>query len=156
MVGPKGLLRLTAAQSRLDEMTPGTHFRSVIQEEDIDPGNTNRVIFCSGKLFYELKQKRTEFDRKDVALIRLEELCPFPHRLIQEEVQKYPKVNQWIWVQEEPQNAGAYSYIEPRLRSSTGIQLKYVGRPPLGAPAVGIAAVHRKQLEDLFQGCFAE
>lgn len=91
---------------------------------------------------------------KDVAIIRLEELCPFPALAIQQLVAKYKGAKEFIWCQEEQQNGGAWTFVEPRFRQVAGVNLRYSGRPPLAAPAVGVPAWHKIEAAKLLQDVF--
>lgn len=125
-MGPKVILRHPLATSNLSEMETGTHFKPIIDDSVEAP---QRVLFLSGKLYYELfaeRQKRKLEDK--VALVRVEELCPFPASDIQKLVEKYEQVSEVFWIQEEPQNQGAWTYIEPRLRQLLGSK---VSRPSM-------------------------
>ncbi|HEY5218256.1 MAG TPA: 2-oxoglutarate dehydrogenase E1 component [Gemmatimonadaceae bacterium] len=143
---PKSLLRLAAAVSHLDALTSGG-FQSVID----DPATSShrqdvrRLVFCAGKLYYDLLEARAKGgDESGVALVRVEELAPWPHEAIAAVVDAHPNVEDVVWAQEEPRNMGAWSYVSPRLRASTGTQLpvRYVGRPERASPAEGYPSAH--------------
>ena len=147
VAGPKGLLRLPEAVSALHDMAPGTYFRSVLSDPNAaSPNSVTQGILCTGKHYYALDQYRREKLIKNTAIIRLESLCPFPAKSVYEEVSKYPSVKRnWVWSQEEPENMGAWSYLAPRFERQVGIKPRYVGRPPLSAPAVGVKKWHAEQ-----------
>ncbi|XP_068132227.1 2-oxoadipate dehydrogenase complex component E1 isoform X2 [Hyperolius riggenbachi] len=157
VASPKMLLRYPAAVSSFEEMAPGKSFRPVLGESAKDPKSVSTVIFCSGKHYYALaKQKEalSELGNK-YAIIRIEELCPFPLEALQQEMSKYPNAKDFIWSQEEPQNMGAWTFIAPRCEKQLGCKLRLVSRPPLPAPAVGIGTLHQQQQEDIIRSTFA-
>lgn len=146
LMQPKSLLRLPEAASKLTDLTSGA-FRPVID----DPVASNsresvtRLVFCTGKIYYDLATKRAPH----VALVRVEELYPWPGNQVAEIVDLYPEIEEVVWAQEEPKNQGAWSYVSPRLRVSTGNALltRYVGRPDRASPAEGYAEAHKKEQE---------
>uniref|UniRef100_H2Q1M0 2-oxoadipate dehydrogenase complex component E1 n=1 Tax=Pan troglodytes TaxID=9598 RepID=H2Q1M0_PANTR len=157
VASPKMLLRLPAAVSTLQEMAPGTTFNPVIGDSSVDPKKVKTLVFCSGKHFYSLVKQRESLGAKthDFAIIRVEELCPFPLDSLQQEMSKYKHVKDHIWSQEEPQNMGPWSFVSPRFEKQLACKLRLVGRPPLPVPAVGIGTVHLHQHEDILAKTFA-
>jgi probable 2-oxoglutarate dehydrogenase E1 component DHKTD1 len=147
LVTPKTLLRSPEATSSLIDMGPQTTFMPVIGDHVKADGNIQRVIFVSGKHYYTLDKKRKALDAKDVALVRLEGLSPFPTLSLQQEVAKYRNAKIFVWSQEEHQNMGAWNYVRPRFENLIGRRLKYAGRGPLATPAVGIGQMHQKEAE---------
>ncbi|KAJ9601546.1 hypothetical protein L9F63_000289 [Diploptera punctata] len=147
MVAPKTLLRLPEATSKLQDMAPQTAFAPVLGDKLKEPDKVQRVIFVTGKHYYALDKQRKLNNAKDVAIIRLEGLSPFPTLNIQQEVAKYKNAKLFIWSQEEHQNMGAWTFMKPRFENLIGRKLKYVGRGPLATPAVGIGQIHQKQSE---------
>ncbi|RRQ20547.1 2-oxoglutarate dehydrogenase E1 component [Thiohalobacter thiocyanaticus] len=144
---PKSLLRHRLAVSRLEDLTAG-NFHAVIPEVDeLDPGAVNRVILCSGKVYYELLEKRREVGLDDVAIIRLERLYPFPETILRQTLEQYPNVETYIWCQEEPRNQGAWYSTQHHLYAALPCDspLEYVGRPFSAAPAVGYNWLHVQQ-----------
>lgn len=173
VMSPKSLLRHPRCKSPLAEFndregTPGfekrgTRFRRVINDERLrgekEPG-VRRVVMCSGKVYYELEEERERLKADDVALVRVEQICPFPFDLVQKEVQRYENA-EVVWTQEEPMNMGAYSYVAPRLATvlqHTGRggyeDVKYVGRPPSASPATGFASIHTREQKELLTKSF--
>ena len=148
VVGPKGLLRLPEAVSSLQDMAPGTYFRTVLPDTNaVSPESVTKGILCTGKHYYLLDQYRRDKGIKNTVIIRVESLCPFPAKAVYEEVRKYPSVNRnWVWSQEEPENMGAWSHLAPRFERQVGIRPRYAGRPPLSAPAVGVKKWHTEQV----------
>uniref|UniRef100_A0A8D0C110 2-oxoadipate dehydrogenase complex component E1 n=1 Tax=Salvator merianae TaxID=96440 RepID=A0A8D0C110_SALMN len=157
VAAPKTLLRLPAAVSSLQEMAPGTTFKPVIGDSAMDPENVSRVVLCSGKHYYALIKHRDMLEEKkqSTAIIRLEELCPFPLEALQQEIKKFPKAKEFFWSQEEPQNMGPWVFVSPRFEKQLACKLRLVSRPVLPAPAVGIGTLHQKQHEDILTKTFA-
>ncbi|KAL7635748.1 UNVERIFIED_CONTAM: hypothetical protein RMT77_013565 [Armadillidium vulgare] len=154
VIGPKSILRLPAAFSSLEDMKPGTHFLPVIGDSEVKPEEVRKIVFLSGKHYYFLKTEREKLGFKDTALVRLESLCPFPTREINEVLKKYPKAKTFIWSQEEHRNMGAWSFVAPRFRNLCGTQLKYAGRSELGVTAVGISSLHKQEIEEIIKQTF--
>ncbi|CAG8435886.1 6888_t:CDS:10 [Diversispora eburnea] len=158
VVAPKILLRSSVAVSNFEEMTPRTTFLPVLGDFSIsDYLKVEKVIFVSGKIYYDLVKAKQDKNINDkFAIIRVEELCPFPKQDIEIELKKYNNVNEFIWCQEEPQNNGAYTFMEPRLNQllSPGKKLKYVGRPPSAAPAVGVSKWHHQEIKNILNDIF--
>ncbi|XP_053834052.1 2-oxoadipate dehydrogenase complex component E1 isoform X1 [Vidua macroura] len=156
VASPKVLLRLPAAVSSFEEMAPGTTFKPVIGDSSVDPKSVTQVVLCSGKHYYALVKQRETLAEKQhsTAILRLEELCPFPLEALQQELSKYSHAKVFKWSQEEPQNMGPWSFVSPRFEKQLGLKLRLVSRPPLPAPAVGIGTLHNKQQEDVLTHTF--
>ncbi|NCP62757.1 MAG: 2-oxoglutarate dehydrogenase E1 component [Alphaproteobacteria bacterium] len=155
---PKSLLRHKKAVSKLSDFEGKTHFRAVLPEADttIKEKEVTRVILCSGKVYYDLLETREANDLKSVAILRLEQLYPFPHQLIVTELRKYAEKADVVWCQEESENMGAWTFIDRRLEAAMGeAKLKkanrplYVGRPPSASTATGFAKTHLREQEIL-------
>lgn len=149
---PKSLLRHKLAVSALDEISSGTNFSPIIGEVDstISPGQVKRVIFCTGKVYYDLLEKRIEKNIKDTAIIRFEQLYPLQAEAIAEIMKKYSSAKEWIWCQEEPKNMGAWSFISSYLMEAakaSGLDgnVNYVGREAAASPATGYLYLHNAQ-----------
>ena len=146
LMQPKSLLRLPEAASKLSDLTSGS-FRPVIDDPVASQKReaVTRLVFCTGKIYYDIIAKRAPF----LAVVRIEELYPWPGNQIAQIVDLYPAIEEVVWVQEEPKNQGAWSYAAPRLRMSTGNALltRYVGRPDRSSPAEGYAEAHKKEQE---------
>ncbi|XP_063972436.1 probable 2-oxoglutarate dehydrogenase E1 component DHKTD1 homolog, mitochondrial isoform X2 [Diachasmimorpha longicaudata] len=145
VVAPKILLRHASATSSLDEMGPKTGFKNVIGDNVPHPSNVQKVILVSGKHFYALEEQRALQNANNVAIIRVESLCPFPLLDLNQELQKYPHAETFIWSQEEPQNMGAWSFVKPRFENLCGRRLRYCGREASPTPAVGVAQQHQRE-----------
>jgi 2-oxoglutarate dehydrogenase E1 component len=147
---PKSLLRHKLAVSRLDEMSGDSRFRTVIGEIDkIAPGpEVKRVVICSGKVFYDLLGERRDRGINDVAIIRLEQLYPFPEKTLAFALKPYTKAQHVVWCQEEPENNGGWSFVDRRIeRVLTALKHKarrpeYVGRVAAASPATGLSKIH--------------
>ncbi|MEM0895347.1 MAG: 2-oxoglutarate dehydrogenase E1 component [Verrucomicrobiota bacterium] len=155
---PKSLLRNEACVSHEADFTGDTHFHEIIDDDQLvmTPDRVTRLIFCSGKVYYDLLKYRNENKLKNAAIIRIEQLYPFNGKLFEEIVSRYERANKkWVWCQEEPLNQGAWSYIWPRLeRYTTHMQVRYAGRERSASTATGAKAIHlaeqRKLVEDAF------
>ncbi|VFP87742.1 2-oxoglutarate dehydrogenase E1 component [Candidatus Erwinia haradaeae] len=151
IMSPKSLLRHPQAISSLDDLATGA-FHSVIDEVDpIAYQSVRRVIFCTGKVYYDLLNKRRQNNQNDISIIRIEKLYPFPYQEIENILRRYNDVHDFIWCQEEPHNQGAWHVIQHPLREvlTSGSLLRYSGRPPSASPAVGHASMHHQQQKDL-------
>ncbi|XP_073209400.1 2-oxoglutarate dehydrogenase-like, mitochondrial isoform X2 [Lepidochelys kempii] len=156
---PKSLLRHPEAKSSFDEMVSGTSFRRVIPEDGSaahTPNEVKRVIFCTGKVYYDLIRERKNQDlEKQVAITRLEQISPFPFDLVKEELEKYPGAD-LVWCQEEHKNIGYYDYVKPRFRTIVNHTrpIWYVGREPAAAPATGNKNAHLVSLRRFLDTVF--
>jgi 2-oxoglutarate dehydrogenase E1 component len=140
---PKSLLRHPRATSPATELSEGG-FRKVIADDTVNPDDVQRVVLCTGKVYYDLLAAREQAGSGDVALVRTELLYPFPASDIREALERYGAAD-IVWTQEEPRNMGAWSYIEPHLRELTGRDPAYVGRPLRASPAEGHAEAHEAE-----------
>ena len=155
---PKSMLRSKDAASPIIELTQGS-FQPVIGETDpLDNGRVRRIIACSGKIYYELLAARREKGIADMAIIRIEQLYPFPHRDFAAQVSAYPNASEMVWCQEEPGNQGAWHriqhYLLRNLRKS--MHLDYALRPSSAAPAAGYLAVHQEQQKAVIEAAFRD
>jgi 2-oxoglutarate dehydrogenase E1 component len=153
VMSPKSLLRHPLAVSSLEELASG-EFHNVIGEVDeIKPSDVKRVVFCSGKVYYDLLEQRRKNEQTDVAIIRIEQLYPFPEEELAKVLEKYQHVKQFVWCQEEPQNQGAWYCSQHHFRAviPEGTYLEYAGRKASAAPAVGYMSIHVKQQQALFK-----
>jgi 2-oxoglutarate dehydrogenase E1 component len=151
---PKSLLRLDAAASPIAEFTEG-RFQEVIADPTIDPANVERVVLCSGKVYYDLLAYRDKNPAPSVALVRLEQFYPWPEEQLRAELKKFTKAKEFVWCQEEPHNNGGWFFVDPRLRMM-GIEAKYVGRDPGASPATGSAMIHRFEQNQLVEAAFTK
>ena len=148
---PKSLLRHPDASSSLDELAHG-EFQALFDEVDsLEPGRVRRLVFCSGRVYYDLLRERRARDIGDIAIIRLEQLYPWPDLELFKVLERYPKVDDIVWAQDEPSNQGAWHYAAYPIRMVTGITLRYAGRPESSSPATGYASLHKQQLEEILR-----
>lgn len=166
VAGPKALLRLAAASSSLSELEPGSKFKPVLEDPLIkDKSRVQRVVFLSGKLYYDLvKERQARSLDDDVALIRIEELSPFPFHHLEESLLPLRSAEEFMWVQEEPRNQGAWNHVKERIGTVLSIigvaqgerALEYRGRNESAVPAPGIgklyAAQQKKVVDSVFEG----
>jgi len=157
---PKSLLRHKDATSSLEELSDGEFQRVIGEVEPINAKKVTRVIFCSGKVYYELIAARHERKIGHVAIARLEQFYPFPQDSFQEELAKYPKATEVVWCQEEPRNQGAWYWIASRQHLSRSLSdkqhLLLVSRPASASPAVGYQSKHNAQQKALIDSAFGE
>ena len=156
---PKSLLRNKDATSPLAEFTKGS-FQTVIPEQnaDIVADKVRRIIACSGKVYYDLVKKREERKAGDVAIVRVEQLYPFPHKAFAAEIKRYPNATDVVWCQDEPQNQGAWFFVQHYIHENMqdGQKLGYAGRAASASPAVGYAHLHQEQQKALLDQAFAK
>jgi 2-oxoglutarate dehydrogenase E1 component len=155
---PKSLLRAKDAGSPLSEFTRGS-FQTVIPEnKELKGDKVKRVVVCSGKVYYDLVKKREEKGADDVALLRVEQLYPFPHKAFSAELKKYPNATEVVWCQDEPQNQGAWFFVQHYLHENMadGQRLAYSGRAASASPAVGYSHLHQEQQKALVEGAFGK
>ena len=158
---PKSLLRAKDAASPLSEFTRGC-FQTVIPEskEEINKkvDKVKRVVACSGKVYYDLVKKREEKSIDDVAILRVEQLYPFPHKAFAAELRKYPNAAELVWCQDEPQNQGAWFFVQHYILENMqdGQKLGYSGRAASASPAVGYSHLHQEQQKALVEGAFGK
>jgi 2-oxoglutarate dehydrogenase E1 component len=156
---PKSLLRNKDAGSPLSELVKGS-FHTVIgdTEAKLDPKKVKRVLACSGKVYYDLVNARKERNTTDIAIIRVEQLYPFPHKALATELAKFPNFSELVWVQDEPQNQGAWFQIQHNILEnlSDGQKLAYSGRPASASPAVGYYDKHYAQQKALIDAAFSK
>lgn len=158
LMSPKSLLRHPQAVSKFADMAEGTTFQEILDDEHLEssPDRVTRLIFCSGKVYYDLLDFRRENKIKNAAIIRVEQLYPLHHDLIRNIVAKYPRAQKkWIWCQEEPRNMGAFYYIRSRLEDISNHTLRYAGRERGSSPAVGSKAIHTAEQDKLVQAAFS-
>ncbi|MEY3944162.1 MAG: hypothetical protein RL697_175, partial [Pseudomonadota bacterium] len=155
---PKSLLRNKDATSPVSEFTKGS-FQTVIPENKaLKADKVKRVIACSGKVYYDLVKQREAKGADDVAIIRVEQLYPFPHKAFAAEIKKYPNATEVVWCQDEPQNQGAWFFIQHNIHENmlTGQKLGYAGRAASASPAVGYSHLHQDQQKALLDAAFGK
>ena len=158
VMSPKSLLRHPKVHSTLDELENGA-FQRIIPDAQ-QPGNgapVDRILLCSGKIYYELEARREELKRSNVAILRVEQLYPLPDKVVMDALAPYDKETLVIWVQEEPENMGAWRYLRARFAESLfGHPFNYVGRPASASPATGSANSHKQEQEQIICEAFGE
>ena len=158
---PKSLLRNKDATSPVTDFTKGS-FQTVLVEQSEEvtkkADKVKRVICCSGKVYYDLSKKRDEKGADDVAIIRVEQLYPFPHKAFAAEIRRYPNASDIVWCQDEPQNQGAWFFIQHQIHENMleGQKLGYAGRMASASPAVGYAHLHQDQQKALVDAAFGK
>ncbi len=155
---PKSLLRNKDATSPVSEFTKGS-FQTVIPENKaLKADKVKRVIACSGKVYYDLVKQREAKGADDVAIIRVEQLYPFPHKAFAAEIKKYPNATEVVWCQDEPQNQGAWFFIQHNIHENmlAGQKLGYAGRAASASPAVGYSHLHQDQQKALLDAAFGK
>uniref|UniRef100_A0A8C7LGZ2 2-oxoglutarate dehydrogenase complex component E1 n=1 Tax=Oncorhynchus kisutch TaxID=8019 RepID=A0A8C7LGZ2_ONCKI len=159
VITPKSLLRHPEAKSSFDDMLPGTHFQRLIPDSGPvceNPEAVKRIVFCTGKVYYELTRERNNRGNDDtVAIVRIEQLSPFPFDQVKVETDRYPNAD-LVWCQEEHKNQGYYDYVKPRLRTTVDRTrpVWYAGRGPAAAPATGNKAAHLVELQRFLDTAF--
>jgi 2-oxoglutarate dehydrogenase E1 component len=149
LMTPKSLLRLKAAASPLDDLISG-RFHEVIDDTQADPARVRRVVLCSGKLYYELLEQRSQEEGGAVALVRVEQFYPFPEEPLKKALARYRKAKEYVWAQEESQNMGGWTFMEPRLRA-LGYPAEYVGRDASASPATGSRQLHLREQKEVVE-----
>ncbi|ASG07930.1 2-oxoglutarate dehydrogenase E1 component [Vibrio anguillarum] len=153
VMSPKSLLRHPLCISTLEDLADGSFLPAIGEVDDLNPANVKRVVFCSGKVYYDLLEQRRNNEQDDVAIVRIEQLYPFPKEEVEAVIAQYTNVVDYVWCQEEPQNQGAWYSSQHNFRSAipAGADLKYAGRPASASPAVGYMSVHLKQQKALVE-----
>jgi len=155
VMSPKSLLRHRLVKSDLEDFLPGTRFQRFLPDATPDlastpPDKVRKVVLCTGKVYFDLLAAREKAGMTDVALCRVEQISPFPFDLVQEQIKAFPNADV-VWCQEEPKNAGAWSYVRPRIETAARdvrqLSPVYAGRKPAASTATGHGSVHTKEVE---------
>ncbi|HZS18009.1 MAG TPA: 2-oxoglutarate dehydrogenase E1 component [Candidatus Udaeobacter sp.] len=152
---PKSLLRAKFASSPAEDFIHGRFEEILGSPEPGPPSKVKRIILCSGKVYYDLLNYRTQRKIDDAALIRIEQLYPFAEKKLREMLKPFPKSAKYVWCQEEPENMGAWTFIEPRLRTAFCTEVAYAGREASASPAVGALARHKREQARLVADAFS-
>jgi 2-oxoglutarate dehydrogenase E1 component len=154
---PKSLLRLPAATSQIDELATGT-FQRVLADDTADPAQVTRVIACTGKIYYELAEERSRRKDASVAIVRLEKLYPWwPNLVAAATTERYPGMKELYWVQDEPSNMGAGTFVTPRLNAlikGTPIAFGFISRAESASPATGSHKAHVLEQQQILKQAF--
>jgi 2-oxoglutarate dehydrogenase E1 component len=150
-MSPKSLLRHKLSVSCLEDICDKRFLPVIGETGDIAPGNVNRILVCSGKVYFDLLDARQERRLDNIAIIRIEELYPFPKLLLAAQLARYPNATDVIWCQEEPLNQGAWKFVQPYLAGmvTENQSLSLISRPASASPAVGYYQKHIEQLQTL-------
>jgi 2-oxoglutarate decarboxylase len=157
MFTPKSPLRMKETQSHIDDLTRGS-FEEVLDDPTItDPADVRRVVFCSGKVAWDAFAERDKREAP-VAIVRIEQLYPFPQEALLAVLERYPNAHDLVWLQEEPENMGAWNFMEHRAWriKERGYDLRHVSRVESGSPATGSKAIHDQELADLMDETFVD
>jgi 2-oxoglutarate dehydrogenase E1 component len=156
VMSPKSLLRHPKVISTKKDLTDGQFMEVIADQKNKD---AKRIVICSGKLYYDLLEEQEKRDETKVALVRIEQLYPFPEEKLSKALADFKKATEFVWAQEEPQNMGAYWYIAPKLKKALQKAEKepvlyYAGRTERSSPATGAPAVHQEEQNDIINSCF--
>ena len=156
LMTPKSLLTRPEAISKEEDFLEGSCFKELLADDKkfSNPDDIERVIFCSGKVYYDLAKYRNDSEIDNVAIIRVEQLYPFNEPMLQELIAPFKNCTKWVWAQEEPKNMGAYSYIAPRLSEELDARIRYSGRKSSSSPAAGSKAQHVREQNMLIEQAF--
>ena len=156
VMSPKSLLRHPLVTSTYEELAEG-EFQRVIPDATADPSKVKRVLLCSGRVYYDLFEKRQELERDDVAIVRLEQFYPFPHSELKAQLDAYVDATEAIWVQDEPMNQGGWPFMHMHFANKLGdhIDFQCVGRAASASPATGSKAAHKIEQDRLLTQAFA-
>jgi 2-oxoglutarate dehydrogenase E1 component len=149
---PKSLLRHPRCVSTIEDFTSGG-FKEVIDDHEVNPKNVKKVIFCTGKIYYDLLNEKEKLNKKDIAIIRLEQIYPLPVKQLNSIIEKYKNATNWLWVQEEPINMGAWTFMHHNFKE---VSLKVIARPASGSPATGSSKFHQIRQQKIIDKAFEE
>ncbi len=147
---PKANLRHPGSYSRVEEFTSGG-FKEVMDDANADAGKVSKVLFCTGKIYFDLEERRKKENRNDIAIIRLEQIYPLPYKQLEALYEKYNRAT-WFWVQEEPLNMGAASYLQMNLKT---MNYGVISRQPSASPATGYNKVHHQEQAEIIETAFS-
>jgi 2-oxoglutarate dehydrogenase E1 component len=147
---PKANLRHPESYSRIEEFTQGG-FKEVLDDTQVEAGKVKKVLFCSGKIYFDMAERKQKENRTDIAIVRVEQLYPLPYKQIENLFKKYNKAT-WFWVQEEPLNMGAASYLQMNLKT---VNYGVISRQPSASPATGFNKVHQQEQAEIIETAFS-
>ena len=151
---PKSLLRHPKCVSPLEDFLGGSRFREVLDDTKVEPEKVRKVLFCSGKIYYDLESFREEKGQDHVAIVRLEQLHPLPAKQLETVIEQYSNCQTWCWVQEEPENMGAWCFMNRKFKF-TPKPLQLVSRKESSSPAGGFAKIHQQNQQALIERAFS-
>ena len=156
LMTPKSLLSRAEAVSQESDFLEGTCFQEILPDTKsfANPADVSRIIFCTGKVYYDLMAYRQEKGIENAAIIRIEQLYPFHREMVEAIISQYSSASHFVWCQEEPLNMGAWSYIFPRLERAVGSKIRYAGRGTASSPAAGSKAMHYREQKALVAQAF--
>ena len=156
LMTPKSLLSRAEAVSQESDFLEGTCFQEILPDTKsfANPADVSRIIFCTGKVYYDLMAYRQEKGIENAAIIRIEQLYPFHREMVEAIISQYSGASHFVWCQEEPLNMGAWSYIFPRLERAVGSKIRYAGRGTASSPAAGSKAMHYREQKALVAQAF--
>lgn len=156
LMTPKSLLSRAEAVSQESDFLEGTCFQEILPDTKsfANPADVSRIIFCCGKVYYDLMAHRQEKGIENAAIIRIEQLYPFHREMVEAIISQYSSASHFVWCQEEPLNMGAWSYIFPRLERAVGSKIRYAGRGTASSPAAGSKAMHYREQKALVAQAF--
>jgi 2-oxoglutarate dehydrogenase E1 component len=155
---PKKLLRYPTCVSSVKDFTTGG-FQEVIDDTSATAKTVKKVVFCSGKVYYDLIEAKEKSSTDDIAIVRLEQLYPFPAKQLKVILDKYKGASEFIWAQEEPENMGAWAFIMRmfmKTEETSSVQLKYIGRNENASPATGFSKSHAEQQQGILDKIFVK
>ena len=157
VITPKSLLRLPAAASTVDDLASGGFMPIIDDVEITNPESIERLVLCSGKVYYDLVEARKKESVEKVAIVRMEQFYPFPQTRLREVLARYPQARQLVWAQEEPKNMGGWSFVEQRLEKllSACDRPIFVGRAASASPATGSYSIHQAEQAKLLSEALA-
>jgi 2-oxoglutarate dehydrogenase E1 component len=147
LMTPKSLLRRKEAASPINDLVVGG-FREILDDANAEPNRIQRVVLCSGKVYYDLADRRAQDKRTQVAIVRMEQFYPFPTDALRQVLSRCAQATEWVWAQEESMNMGAWTFMDARMRAM-GYPLKYVGRDMSASPATGSHRIHTREQKEL-------
>lgn len=149
---PKSLLRHQKCTSSLDELANGS-FQEIIDDSNVIVEEVRRIVFCSGKIYYDLLEQKEKHQARDIALVRIEQMHPFPEKQVQKIIKKYKKSMLNIWIQEEPSNMGAWRHVQHKFQD---VEIYPISRMSSGSPATGLNKIHQVQQNEIISKVFRE
>ncbi|MFC4994538.1 2-oxoglutarate dehydrogenase E1 component [Rubritalea tangerina] len=157
LMTPKSLLSRAEAVSKIDDFVDGTCFQEILPDDKVfsTPEKVDRIVFCTGKVYYDLVQHRESIGDESTAILRVEQLYPYHEEMVKALSSQFPNAAKFVWCQEEPKNMGAWSFINPLLADTFDARIRYAGRKEASSPATGSKAMHKKEQKALLEEAFS-